>query len=157
MSPLTLATTRSRISAPSGAASRTKLGTRIFQDFMVHLGAGQGRPHEIARRLVRFLPPEPDANLVPALVHAPLAGRLALVHMQDMVAERGGNDLARRSDGQGESGLVQLGRQLAPGETAHEAPLARLRRAGAGLGQGCEAPRLLLEAAQHIAGFALAR
>src|SRR5260221_191945 len=130
-SPLTLAMMRSRISAPAGAAPRRRrLGRRTCRRSMIHLRPGQEIVHELADVPVRFLTGQqgPDSAL-----HFRKAGGarfLPGLHPKDMIPEAGGHDLAGAARGQGEGDGLQLGRQLAAREGAHEATVSRLRSLG---------------------------
>src|SRR5438876_2481780 len=75
MSPFTLATTRSTISAGAAAAraSRLRVG-RSFRDLMVHLGAGHHRPHEFTPGFVRLLAQDLGPDALARLVEGGLAG-----------------------------------------------------------------------------------
>src|SRR5256885_43708 len=125
MSPFTLATRRSMISAreeaeraraPARARSTALRRKRTIDGFMIHLGPGHEAPDELADTAVRFPAEELRARRLPALGEAGLAGGHALLHPQHVIAERARHDVARFPGRQPEGGGVELGRQLSPRE-----------------------------------------
>src|SRR5207237_3914481 len=141
MSPLTRAMMRSTISAREEAerarveAARraARLGrTQARDGFMVHLGPGHQVPDELADALVRLPAQELGPRRLPALRGAGLPRGDALLHPQDVVAERALDHVARLPRGQREGRLLQLRGQLSTREPPHHPARARLRRARAG-------------------------
>src|SRR6185436_397897 len=90
MSPFTLATTRSMISAGKGGASSSGLRRAIsnFHGFMVHLGSGQQLLDEATHGPIGILALQQRPDLVAAFVELACARRLARVDAQYVIAER---------------------------------------------------------------------
>src|SRR6187399_149674 len=96
MSPFTLATTRSMISAreeaerertPAPRRAATLRRTRTGDGFMIHLGPGHQALDELADARVRLLAQQLGPRRFPALRKAGLARGHALVHSQHVVSQ----------------------------------------------------------------------
>src|SRR5450432_1723281 len=162
MSPFTLATTRSMISArvdaewtrPARTRRRAALRRTCSRDgFIVHLGSGQEALNELAHTDVGLAAEDLRARGVPALRKAGRLGGEALVHPQHVISERARHDVTRLARGQAEGRLFELRGQLPALEDSHLSARARLGAVRAGLGQHGEFLRVLLEAAHDVTGF----
>src|SRR6185436_6707654 len=160
MSPFTLATTRSMISAreeaerarrPAPTRAAPLRRTRTGDGFIIHLGPGHEALDELTDALVRFPAEQLGPRRLPALRKVGLARGHALVHPQHVVSQRTLHHVARLAGGQRERRAFELGGQLAAAERTHGPPRARLRATGARLGQGGEALGVLLETAYDVA------
>src|SRR5262249_44861110 len=135
ISPLTFAMTRSRISAPAPEATRsppprTRLGRRTRDAEcrrMVHLGPLEEGGHELAHLAVRLLTGGPGGDGRLRLLEARAGGGLPGLDSQNMIPERGLDDLARGPRREGEGRLLQLRRELAAREGSHEPAVRGLR------------------------------
>src|SRR5262245_25091093 len=138
ISPLTLATMRSRISARAGTATLRRTRGRISR-CMVHLCPGQEVRDELADLAIRLLMCEELADGALGLLErrAPLG--LARLDPEDVEAEGSLHDVARSAGGKREGRGLELRRELAAGERAHEPAGRGLRGARERAGQDLEA------------------
>src|SRR5262245_6953774 len=158
ISPFTFAMTRSGISARAAATTKTpprrRLGRRTWDAEcrrMIHLGPLEEGGHELAHLAIRLLPDEPGADAGLHLLEAHATCGLPGLDPQNMIPERGLDDLARRPRGEGEGRLLQLRGQLPAREGAHEAAVRGLRAPGDASGERLEGLGLLDEPTLDVA------
>src|SRR5262245_46262488 len=150
ISPLTLATMRSRISARAETEKALRRTRGRISRCMVHLCPGQEVRDELADLPIRLLTCEELSDGALGLLErrAPLG--LARLDPEDVEAEGRLHDVAGPSGGEREGRGLELRRKLAAGERAHEPAGRGLRSAGERAGKDLEALRLLEEPAPNV-------